>query len=358
MKHAMPLGRKIAITGAVTALALVGFWLYRQSAASRVEPPVELVRTLPPDATTVIYLDLAALRQSPMLASLRALAPSPQADAEYAEFVRETGFDYERDLDRAAIATVVRGGTRILFAVADGRFDARKITAQALRTGTRETRGGREIFTAPISGSARKITFAFLKKDRIALTDGGDLGPLFSALAARPADGELEERALRLAGSPVFAVLHPEPGTLAALAARIPGGLRSEQLVALAGSLRWITLAARPEGEQTRIVVEGEALSEDAPRQLAGLLENLLLLARLALDDPKARARLDPAERAALVETLKSADVSRLDRGDTKAVRLMLFAGPGLLAALQDATPHATAVAPLPATSGATAHRP
>ena len=117
-------------------------------------------------------------------------------------------------------------------------------------------------------------------------------------------------------------------------------------------------MAARPEGEQTRLIVEGESLSEDAPRQLAGLLDNLLLLARMALDDPKARTRLDPAERAALLETLKSADVSRLDRGDTKAVRLMLFAGPSLLAALQNSTPHATAVAPLPATPGTNPRRP
>jgi hypothetical protein len=354
----MRLGRKIAITAGVAALALAGFWLYRQSAINRVEPPVELVRTLPPDATTLVYLDLAVLRQSPLLASLRALAPNPQADADYAEFVRETGFDYERDLDRAAIATVMRGGTRILFAVADGRFDARKIVAQALRTGTRETRGGHEVFTAPISGSTRKITFAFLKKDRVVLTDGGDLGPIFSALSARPAGGELEERALRLAGSPVFAVLHPEPGTLAALATQIPGGLRSEQLAALAEKLRWITVAARPEAEQTRFIVEGEALSEDAPRQIAELLDNLLLLARMALDGPKARAHVDSTERAALLETLKSADVSRLDRGDTKAVRLMLFAGPSLLAALQNSTPRAAAVAPLTATPGATAHRP
>ena len=352
----MRLGRKIAITAGVAALAVAGFWLYRQSASNRVEPPVELVRTLPPDATTLLYLDLAVLRQSPLLASLRSLAPSPQADADYAEFVRETGFDYERDLDRAAIATVMRGGTRNLFAVADGRFDARKIVAHALRTGTRETRGGREVFTAPISGSTRKITFAFLKKDRVVLTDGGDLGPVFSALSARPAGGELEERALRLAGSPVFAILHPEPGTLAALAAQIPGGLRSEQLAALAEKLRWITVAARPEGEQARLIVEGESLSEDAPRQIAELLDNLLLLARLALDDPKARAHVDPAERAALLDTLKSVDVSRLDRGDTKAVRLMLFAGPSLLAALQNSA--APAAKPAPPLAGPSSHRP
>ena len=355
----MRLGRKIGFTIGAAVLAAGGYLLYHQAVASRKEPAVELVRALPGDAAAVVYLDLAALRQSPVLASLRALAPAPASDAEYAEFVRETGFAYERDVDRAAIASATRGGTRIFFAVAEGRFDARKIAALALRFGKRELRGGREIFSTPVSGSARTITFAFIGKDRIVLTDSGDLGPLFSAAANDPARDELQERALRLAGSPVFAVLHPEPGTLAALAAQIPGGLRSEQLAALAAKLRWITLAVRPDGERARIVIEGESLSEDAPRQIAALLENLLLLARMALDDPRSRARMDPAERAALVETLKSADVARLDRGDTKAVRLMLSAGPGLFAALQNTAPHTpAAVSPPAATPGANPRRP
>ncbi len=339
----MKSNRQIWFTVAAAAVAAGGYLLYRHTAASQRLPAVELVEAAPADASAVVYLDLAALRGSPLLTKLRALAPHVQADAEYAEFVRETGFDYERDLDRVVIATMRRGGAPVFFAAAVGRFDTKKITAQALKSGRREVMNGREVFTVPVSGSARQIQFAFMAKDRIVLTDGGDWDAVFSAKRNDAGQEDLRERATRLAGSPVFAVLHPEPGTLSALAARVPGGVRSEQLAALAANLRWITVAARPNGEQTRIVIEGESASEDAARQLAGLLENLLVIARLVLDDAKGRERLNPAEREALVEMLKGAEVTRVDRGDTKAVRLILPMGPRLFDAILNAEPPAAA---------------
>ncbi len=349
----MPTGKKIWLAAAALVLSVVGYLLYRQSTGMRATPAEELIRALPGDAGALVYFDLAALRQSVLLANLRALAPSSQTDAEYAEFVRATGFDYERDLDRVAIATTERSGTRTFYAIVEGRFDPGKIAAQALKSGKRERRGGLEVFTTPVHGSARQITLAFLSKERMVLTDSGDLGPLFATPANDSARADVEERAARLAGSPVFAILHPEPGTLSTLAARIPGGVRFEQFAALAGQLRWITLAARPDGERTRIVIEGESASEDAARQIAGLLENLLVVGRLALEDPKVRARMDSAEHGALVEVLKTAEVSKLDRGETKSVRLVLSAGPKLFAALQIATPHVPDAPAAPATAGA-----
>ena len=65
--------------------------------------------------------------------------------------MRDTGFDYERDLDRVAIAVIKRAQETPFFAVADGRFDRKKIAAYASQNGTRETRGGREIFSVPVS---------------------------------------------------------------------------------------------------------------------------------------------------------------------------------------------------------------
>ena len=93
-------------------------------------------------------------------------------------------------------------------------------------------------------------------------------------------------------------------------------------------------IAVRPDGERTKIALEGETISEEAMRQLAGTLESLLLVARVALDDPKTRARMEPSEYAAFTDLLKTAEVKRLDRGETKSVRLIVSAGPELLASL------------------------
>jgi hypothetical protein len=326
--------KNFGIAAGVLILAIGAYGAYRHYSGATAIPAVEMASVLPSDATTVIYVDLAALRQSPLLAGVRALVPAAATDKEYAEFVRETGFDYERDLDRAAIAITDRGGSRAVYALAEGRFDTQKIIALALKSGRREKRGGYEVFTASISGSPRPVAFAFPREGAIALTDTGNLGLLLSPKGKDPAQDELAERAKRLAGSPVFAVLRPDRDSLRALVTRFLGGVRSDQLVALAAQLRWISVAARPDGERTRIVLEGESLSEDAMRQLAGVLENLLLVARIALDDPKTRRRMDPSEYAALVDLLKTAEVTRLDRGDTKSVRLILSAGPELLASL------------------------
>ena len=92
------------------------------------------------------YIDAANLRKlqnSPLAAALGLASPGPQADRDYANFVRDTGFDYTRDLDHAAIAIWpasfgtpdnVLGEDRVL-AIADGRFDQQKIRAYALHTG-------------------------------------------------------------------------------------------------------------------------------------------------------------------------------------------------------------------------------
>src|SRR5258707_14631572 len=83
----------------------------------------------PADASTVLFADLGELRRAPFAAELYNWIPKGQADAEYSQFLRETGFDYERDLDRAAIAVIKGEKDSKLFAVAEGRFDRKKIEA-------------------------------------------------------------------------------------------------------------------------------------------------------------------------------------------------------------------------------------
>ncbi|HKV61973.1 MAG TPA: hypothetical protein VJO16_08680, partial [Candidatus Acidoferrum sp.] len=49
--------------------------------------------------------------------------------------------------------------------------------------------------------------------------------------------------------------------------------------------------------------------------------------------------QLDPAMRNAYVELLKTADVSKVDRGDSKSVRLVFDITPGFLDAARKAPP-------------------
>ena len=156
-------------------------------------------------------------RQSPFLAELYKWAPQTKADADYAQFLKSTGFNYETDLNRVSIAVLKRGKKQLLFAIAEGRFDRKKISAYALQTGTRENRGGAEIFSVPLAAGTRRITFTFLRNDRIALTNDANLESL---LSRTPADADTQawrERFRRLAGSPVFAVVRQDAGAGAAL---------------------------------------------------------------------------------------------------------------------------------------------
>ena len=334
----------MALSAAVLLLVGIVFYAHSRGGGGERSLRQTMLARMPAEAGAVVYADFSELRPSPFAAELYAWAPRPQLDADYAQFLHETGFDYERDLQRVAIAFLPRGPNTILLAVADGRFDQKKIGAWASAAGTRATVGGREIFSAPLNGAANKIFFTFLRKDRIALTGDAHL----TALLAEPPDGEdakqWRRRFERLAGSPVFAVIRQDAAPGSALASRAPGGLQSPQLSALLDQLQWITLAGKPEGDRLRVVAEGECTADATARQLSDLLNGVLLLAQAGLNGPKTRQQLDPQAREGYLEILQGADVSRLDRGETKSVRFMFDVTPKFLAAARTAVPPA----PLP----------
>ena len=89
----------------------------------------ECCRRCRTDASAVVYVDMQCDRRQIFLAQLLHWAPKPPADADYAQFVQETGFDYERDLDRVALAINDETQNSTLYAIADGRFDRKKIEA-------------------------------------------------------------------------------------------------------------------------------------------------------------------------------------------------------------------------------------
>src|SRR5436309_2813330 len=148
---------------AVLVLSSVAFLGYQKWTTPKGPLREELLAQVPSDASAVIFLDFDELRSAPFLARLCAWAPKPQADADYMQFLKDTGFDYERDLDRLAIATRKRGQESTFFAIADGKFDRAKLSAYASKLGAVGKNGGREIYSVPVGGSSKKISFAFLK---------------------------------------------------------------------------------------------------------------------------------------------------------------------------------------------------
>jgi hypothetical protein len=336
----------IGLAAVVVVLGAAVFFGYRKWSVPSTSPREEMLALMPADASAVFFADFGGLRQAPILAKLYAWAPKPQADADYAQFVKETGFDFERDLERIAIALEKRGQDYMLFAVLDGNFDRQKISAGALKDGSIARTGGREIFSVPVSGTTRKISFAFLKDDRIALTNDSNLALFLDAKKRLEEGAEWRIRFERLAGAAVFAVVRQDAALGTALSAQAPGGYRSPQLSALLDQLQWITLAGKPENDRLRIVAEGECTAEGTARQLADVLNGVVILAESGLNDVRTRRGLDPAMREAYLELLKTADVSKLDRGDTKSVRLIFEITPNLLDAARASAKYSSQARP------------
>jgi hypothetical protein len=333
---------KLRLAGGILVVVLSGAIIYvgyRHWGGPSYSPRDEVLAQMPADASAVLYIDVDALRPSPFLAELYKWAPQPKADADYSQFLQSTGFNYERDLNRVSIALLKSGKDTILFAVAEGRFDREKISAYASQTGTHENRTGQEIFSVPLNGTTRRIAFTFLRSDRIALTNGSDFEASLSAPHEDADSQAWRERFRRLAGSPVFAVVHQDAAAGTALSAQTPRGLQSPQLSALIDQLQWITAAGKPEGDHLRVVLEGEGASDAPIRQLSDVLNGLLMMAQVGLSDQKMRQQLQPDVREAYQEMLKSTDVSQIDRGETKSVRLMFDLTPKFLEAARIAMP-------------------
>lgn len=78
----------------------------------------DLVRLLPSGDATLFFANFALVRQAGMMPLLAGVKPAEEG--EYAEFVRQTGFDYTKDVDALAGAVDHDGS---IYLVARGHFD-------------------------------------------------------------------------------------------------------------------------------------------------------------------------------------------------------------------------------------------
>jgi hypothetical protein len=338
----MPKNKLLLATGITFSILLAVFFGYRHwHSSNSLAVRTEMLSRMPGDASAVVYLDLAQLRTSPFLAQLFRWAPQPTPDSDYIQFLQATGFNYERDLDRLALAINRQSQNPTAFAIADGRFDRKKIEAYGGRYSSLKTADGKTLFAIPMGGSSHKAFFTFLRDDRMVWANDSSY---FFQQPRGTSPEEWSEHFSRLAGTPLFAILRQESGAATALA-QAPADLRSPQLAALLAQLQWISISGKPEGNLLRVGIEGECLTEGTVHQLKEFLSGLGVIAQMGLNDPKIRQQLDPELREGYLELLQSANIQQLDRGTSKSVRVVFDVTPKVL---QTAHNPAAGADPLP----------
>ena len=295
---------------AVIAAALLLYANIRRGATAHASPAPEMFSALPAGAPTLAYVDLAAVRASSFYQHRPDKGPIALPNQDYADFVRSTGFDFEKDLDRVVIASwpapSIKEQTKNVV-IADGRFDRAKIRDYATRKGKLDRQQGRDVFLFPTDDRIGWISVAFLNDHRIALVAGPSIAPLFAGHSDDPGADPARERAARLDGAAAFAITRvpPIPDNVSA------GGAQSTQLASLARSVQWISLAARPEGDNVRISLEGECDNSTDAQQLKSTLELMRTFGRAGLESPKTRQSMDPAALASLQTLLSNAEVTQ-----------------------------------------------
>jgi hypothetical protein len=318
----------------VLVLAAGGYYfLHRGPAATDSMPGTAptMLSVLPPQAPYIVYADLETLRGSAFLNRLVAIIPAPKEDPEYLDFVRATGFDYTRDLDRVAVAIIPTTPTATVVMIGEGRFDQQKITA----------------YHNSLAGDP--TTVRFLSPNRIELVNRLNWNPAPAPPASDPSVAAMTERIHSVAGSSLFAVVRMDAVPKDAAV----GAFKLDAITSTMKGVNWLTLAVGPQGQDLRAVLEGECESTLDATQMNLALGGLRIMARAFLSDPATRRQFTPAGADALTKLVKQADISASGKHVQLAVSLTPEILDGLAAPPPPTKPPSStkvpAVAPKPA---------
>jgi len=208
-------------------------------------------------------------------------------------------------------------------AIADGRFDRKKIEEYALRSGAMEQSNGHSVYVMKSKTRGQTISLTFLSAHRIVLGEGGDFAAYLASPRA-PLDPAMRQRLSRVAGSPVFAGWKI-PGELTHSAART----EFSSIPALQ-SLQAINLAIKPDAQQLLVSVEGECGDSQQAQNLSSSLDLLRTVLPAALTGSKTRGHTS-AENAALAARL--AEATEISANNDR-VRLLVTVSPDMIGAL------------------------
>jgi hypothetical protein len=299
----------------LVATSIAAYYLLTQKPSGQALP--DLLARIPADSAFVIYLDAASFRSSPFLKQIVDVFGPVKQDQEYVNFVRDTGFDYSRDLDRAVLFVVpsslekTKAGADkwTTLTLAEGRFDREKIIQHFQRNGGNSIQAeGTEIFSI---GTDEPLSLIFVSPTRIAISQ--EKGALIRWLRDKKSPpsaqtvADFSERLMRFSGAPLIVV-----GRAGKLTSNSKTKNPVEEVLrGLVQNIRWYALSARPEADRLRVALEGECESTLQAIQLGVLLEGAKMLLEAALKDPAARREMKGEEVALVEHIVRNGSIQR-----------------------------------------------
>jgi len=218
-----------------------------------------LVSMAPYDANFIAYGDFATMRNSALAQKMNPGANSPPLPKEYQEFLAETNFHIERDLQHIMLEGSVdsaAGGV-----VLEGNFDQPKISAYVAKLGTKTHYEAGDVYQFSTHSPTGSVALMFIDPKRLAITMGksAETQALLLADAAHSSDTSAHEdmcaRAERVAGAPFFMIGDvPKSAGLAMAALAAKNSEVSEVLQPLQG---W-DFATWTDGDNLRMEIEGD----------------------------------------------------------------------------------------------------
>jgi hypothetical protein len=294
-----------------------------------------LVQQLPANASAVVFADVAALRSSSFANELASLAPTSVQDPAYTQFVQQTGFDYSRDLDRAALALWPQTNSTSALALARGRFDQAKIAHYALRNGGHlVTIRNQKVYEVREENSSRLVRFTFLAPDEIALADGPALSQVLGPQNSVRLDPQMSALVSRVSGAPIYAVARTQD---------LPKDLgidtsHSAQLASMLRTIHTVFASGRPSADDLKLFASADCESTIDALKLSTTLQGLLWMGRAALSDSRTQQQIGP-QWPGFDSMLKAADISH----DGHLLQLRIQLTPQMLQAVMTPPPNAGA---------------
>jgi hypothetical protein len=133
----------------------------------------------------------------------------------------------------------------------------------------------------------------------------------------------MQGRIKRVAGAPIFAVARTDR-----LPASFYAGFKnSPQLEQLAQSIRGLTLAGQPSGNDVNVALDAECDSMTNAIKISTLIDTFRMVGSMALHDPKMRGQMTREQAAFLAALLTRMKVTHQD----KWMRLSLAITPEML---------------------------
>ncbi len=228
----------------------------------------EMLKRLPTADAVVVSLNFGQLRRSDIFEKLAGSKVMEEAD--YQTFVRDSGFDYKRDLEQV-LASFTTSGT---YFVVRGHFDWKRLEAYAKQAG-----GScyNDLCHLPGSQPDRHISFVPLSKDVMGLAVGSSDSAASDLLQAAAA-----HRTISVPAQPVWISM---PGSaLLRNSKSVPGaGLLASAL----GTVDEMMLTIGAQGNNFAARMEAQCRTPQDAATLSAQLKTLTSLLKTAIDREK-----------------------------------------------------------------------